>query len=706
MKKIFLTIALTALVSVAAKAQLIKSICSPNGQVTLNVGLTPSGEPTYKLDYKGKPVVKLSKLGLELKTGTSLLNGFDITKTDTTSFDEVWHPVWGELKDIRNHYNELAVTFHQAKPERDMIVRFRVFDDGLGFRYEFPLCRNLSYFVVKEEHTQFAMAGDHTAFWIPGDYDTQEYNYTESKLSEIRKKMPEAMRWQPINDKAPGNVVQTSLQMKTADGLYINLHEAALIDYSCMHLLLNDTTLTFESHLTPDALGDKGYLQAPCKSPWRTVIVSDDARDILNSKMTLNLNEPCAIKDSSWIKPVKFMGVWWEMITGYGSWSYTSDLPAIKLGEVDYRKLKPHGFHSANNANVKKYIDFASANGFDQLLVEGWNIGWEDWFRKSKDYVFDFLTPYPDFNVDSLQDYALSKGIRLMMHHETSSSARNYERHLDRAYKFMNDHYYTSVKSGYVGPIIPRGEHHYGQWMNNHYLYCIKKAADYHICVDAHEAVRPTGLCRTWPNLVANESARGGEYDQSSGNLPFHATILPFTRLLGGPMDYTPGIFDIKLSFIKGNHPNRYLRSTLCKQLALYLTMPSPLQMAADLPESYMKHMDAFQFIKDVALDWQDSRYLEAEPGRYITVARQAKDTGLWFVGGVTGDDARTTQVTFDFLKKNHKYIATIYEDAPDADYETNPEAYNIRTVTVTNKSKLNIHMARSGGFAISIKPE
>ena len=705
MKKILLLSTLATL-AVAVNAQLVKTICSPNKQVTLCVGLTSAGEPTYQLSYKNKPVIKTSKLGLELKTGVSLQKGFEITKTDTSSHDEVWHPVWGELKDIRNHYNELAVTFRQTKPERDMIVRFRVFDDGLGFRYEFPLCRNLSYFVIKEERTQFAMAGDHTAFWIPGDYDTQEYNYTECLLSEIRHKMPEAMSWQPVNDKAPGNVVQTSLQMKSDDGLYINLHEAALVDYSCMHLLLNDTTLTFESHLTPDAVGDKGYMQAPCKSPWRTVIVSDDARDILNSKMTLNLNEPCAIKDPSWIKPVKFMGVWWEMITGTGAWSYTSDLPAIKLDDVDYRKLKPHGFHSANNANVRKYIDFAAANGFDQLLVEGWNIGWEDWFRKSKDYVFDFLTPYPDFNVDSLQDYALSKGIRLMMHHETSASARNYERHLDRAYKFMNDHYYTAVKSGYVGPIIPRGEHHYGQWMNNHYLYCIKKAADYRICIDAHEAVRPTGLCRTWPNLVANESARGGEYDQGGGNLPFHATILPFTRLLGGPMDYTPGIFDINLSFIKGKHPNRHLRSTLCKQLALYLTMPSPIQMAADLPESYMKHMDAFQFIKDVALDWQDSRYLGAEPGRYITVARQAKDTGLWFVGGVTGYDARTVQVAFDFLDKNHKYKATVYEDAPDADYETNPEAYSIRTVTVTSKTKMDIRMARSGGFAISIKPE
>lgn len=685
-------------------AELVKQMSSPNGQVTLQVSLTAQGEPIYELSYKGKAVIKPSKLGLELKKGPSLMDGFEIARTDTASFDETWQPVWGELQNIRNHYNELAVTYHQPVPGRDMVVRYRVFDDGLGFRYEFPLSKNLAYFVIKEEHTQFAMAGDHTAFWIPGDYDTQEFNYTESRLSQISSLMDEAMKWQPVNDKAPGNVVQTSLQMKSADGLYINLHEAALIDYSCMHLELNEQTLTFESHLTPDALGDKGYMQAPCKSPWRTVIVSDDARDILNSKMTLNLNEPCAIKDPSWIKPVKFMGVWWEMITGYGSWSYTSELPAIKLDEVDYTKVKPHGRHSANNKNVRKYIDFAAEHGFDQLLVEGWNIGWEDWFRKSKDYVFDFLTPYPDFSVDSMQNYALSKGIRLMMHHETSSSARNYERHLDRAYQFMNDHQYTSVKSGYVGPIIPRGEHHYGQWMNNHYLYCIQKAADYHICIDAHEAVRPTGLCRTWPNLISNESARGGEYEQSSGNSPFHTTILPFTRLLGGPMDYTPGVFDIKLSFIKGDHPNRHIRTTLCKQMALYLTMPSPLQMAADMPESYMKHMDAFQFIKDVAVDWQDSRYLEAEPGRYITVARQAKGTGQWFVGGITGDDARTAIVNFDFLDKGRKYEATIYADAPDADYETNPEAYVISHQTVSSKTKLPIHLARSGGFTISLK--
>lgn len=704
MKNRFLTLALASLLlSVTALAETINSITSPSGLVKLSVALSAKGEPMYQLSYKDKAVIKPSRLGLELKSGASLLDGFVITNTETSTYDEIWQPVWGELKDIRNHYNELAITLHQQKPERDMIVRFRVFDDGLGFRYEFPLCRNLSYFVVKEERTQFAMSGDHTAFWIPGDYDTQEFNYTESRLSEISSKMDEAMRWQPINDKAPGNVVQTSLQMKTDDGLYINLHEAALIDYSCMHLALDEQTLTFETHLTPDALGDKGYLQAPCKSPWRTVIVSDDARDILNSKMTLNLNEPCAIKDPSWIKPVKFMGVWWEMITGYGSWSYTSDLPAIKLDEVDYTKVKPHGRHSANNANVRKYIDFAAQHGFDQLLVEGWNIGWEDWFRKSKDYVFDFLTPYPDFSVDSMQNYALSKGIRLMMHHETSSSARNYERHLDRAYKFMNDHHYTSVKSGYVGPIIPRGEHHYGQWMNNHYLYCIQKAADYHICIDAHEAVRPTGLCRTWPNLIGNESARGGEYDQSSGNLPFHTTILPFTRLLGGPMDYTPGIFDIKLSFIKGDHPTRHLRSTLCKQLALYLTMPSPLQMAADLPENYLKHMDAFQFIKDVALDWQQSIYLEAEPGRYITVARQAKNSGQWFVGGITGDDARTANIHFDFLTKGKTYEATVYQDAPDADYESNPEAYVINKVKVTSKTVLPIRLARSGGFAISL---
>ncbi|NLI36135.1 MAG: glycoside hydrolase family 97 protein [Bacteroidales bacterium] len=674
---------------------------SPNGQLKMTFSLSNTGTPTYELSYKNKQVIKPSHLGLELKDAPDLMRGFSVENIQTSSFDETWTPVWGEVKQIRNHYNELAITLKQEKEDRDIIIRFRLFDDGLGFRYEFPLQKNLNYFVIKEEHTQFAMTGDHTAFWIPGDYDTQEYDYTESKLSEIRNLMKGAITPNASQTPFSPTGVQTALQLKTADGLYINLHEAALVDYSCMSLNLDDKNFVFESWLTPDAQGDKGYMQAPCKSPWRTIMVSDDARNILASHLTLNLNEPCAYKDVSWIKPVKYMGVWWEMITGKSTWAYTDDLLSVKLGETDYTKVKPNGRHGANNENVKRYIDFASKNGFSQLLIEGWNIGWEDWFGKSKDEVFDFLTPYPDFNIKELQAYANERGMRLMMHHETSASVRNYERHLDAAYKFMRDNGYNAVKSGYVGNIIPRGEHHYGQWMNNHYLYAVKKAAEYHICVNAHEAVRPTGLCRTYPNLIGNESARGTEYEAFGGNKPFHLTILPFTRLMGGPMDYTPGIFNLKLTFLQGNHS--FVHTTLCKQLALYCTMYSPLQMAADMPENYEKHMDAFQFIKDVAIDWDDTKYLEAEPGRYITVARKAKGTGNWFIGGITGDNTRTSSFTLSFLDPGKKYTATLYCDGKDADYLTNPESYQIKKMTVTNKTKINVKLARSGGFAMSI---
>ena len=545
------------------------------------------------------------------------------------------------------------------------------------------------------------MTGDHTAFWIPGDYDTQEYDYTESKLTEIRGLMKGAITDNASQTSFSPTGVQTSLQMKTADGLYINLHEAALVDYSCMHLNLDDKNLIFESWLTPDAMGDKGYMQTPCQSPWRTVIVSDDARDILASKLTLNLNEPCAYQDVSWIKPVKYIGVWWEMITGKSSWAYTDDVYSVKLGLTDYSKTRPNGRHAANNDKVKRYIDFAARHGFDQVLIEGWNEGWEDWFGKSKDYVFDFVTPYPDFDVKMLNAYAKEKGVKLMMHHETSASVRNYERHLDTAYQFMADNGYNAVKSGYVGNIIPRGEHHYGQWMNNHYLYAVTKAADYKICVNAHEAVRPTGLCRTYPNLIGNESARGTEYEAFAGNKPFHTTLLPFTRLIGGPMDYTPGIFDTRISFLEGDHS--VVRTTLAKQLALYVTMYSPLQMAADLPESYERHPDAFQFIKDVALDWDDSKYLEAEPGDYITVARKAKGTNNWFVGGITDENARTAAFTLDFLEPGKQYVATLYADGKDADYEKNPTSYQIKKGIVTNKTKISAQLARSGGFALSL---
>ena len=702
MKTIFTKLACFLLALFMSGAAMAESITSPDGQLRLNFSVNPQGEPVYELSYKGKAVIKPSKLGLELKNDPGLMNGFTLAGTETSTFDETWEPVWGEVKQIRNHYNEMTVTLNQKAQDRNIIIRFRLFDDGLGFRYEFPLQKNLNYFVIKEERTQFAMAGDHKAFWIPGDYDTQEYDYMESKLSEIRGLMEEAVTGNASQTQFSPTGVQTSLQMKTADGLYINLHEAALVDYSCMHLNLDDKNLVFESWLTPDAVGDKGYMQAPCKSPWRTVIVSDDARDILASKLTLNLNEPCAYEDVSWIKPVKYVGVWWEMIAGKSTWAYTDELPSVKLGETDYSKTKPNGRHGANNENVKRYIDFAAANGFDQVLVEGWNEGWEDWFGHSKDYVFDFVTPYPDFDVKMLNAYAKSKGVKLMMHHETSSSVRNYERHMDKAYQFMVDNGYNAVKSGYVGNIIPRGEHHYGQWMNNHYLYAVKKAADYKICVNGHEAVRPTGLCRTYPNLIGNESARGTEYEAFGGSKPFHTTLLPFNRLIGGPMDYTPGIFDTKLDFM-GDLPHGQVQTTLAKQLALYVTLYSPLQMAADLVENYEKHMDAFQFIKDVAVDWDDSRYIEAEPGDYITVARKAKGTDNWFVGGITDENARTANFTLDFLTPGKQYVATLYADGKDADYKENPTSYQIKKGIVTNKTKMSVKEARSGGFALSL---
>ena len=675
-------------------------LTSPGHLLTLTFDVA-DGVPRYALTYKDRAVVLPSRLGFELKNAPSLLDGFTLRSAERSSFDETWEPVWGETATIRNHYNELAVTLEQQG--RVLIVRFRLYDDGLGLRYEFPEQPQLRHFTLREEQTEFAMTGDHTAFWIPGNYYTQEFEYTVSKLSEIRRLLPEAMRTSgtPDGPFSPTGV-QTSLQMKSDDGLYINLHEAALVDYPCMHLDLDDRTFVFRSHLTPDARGDKGHLQAPCVTPWRTVMVSDDARDILASNLILNLNEPCAYEDTSWIKPVKYMGVWWEMITGKSSWAYTS-LPSVQLGKTDFSKCKPNGRHGANNENVKRVIDFAAEHGFDQVLVEGWNIGWEDWAGHQKDYVFDFVTPYPDFDIRMLNDYAHRKGIRLMMHHETSSSTRNYERHMDRAYRLMNEYGYTAVKSGYVGPILPYGEHHYGQWCNNHYLYAVKKAAEYRIMVNAHEATRPTGLCRTYPNLIGNESARGTEYQAFGGTRPHHVTILPFTRLQGGPMDYTPGIFCMDIStFAPGNRSK--VNATLCNQLALYVTMYSPLQMAADLPEHYEKYMDAFQFIKDVAVDWDDSRYLAAEPGAYIVAARRAKGRSEWFVGGVTNEEARTMELAFDFLDPGREYVATLYADAPDADYATNPESYRIRSGRVDARSRLSVWMARGGGFAISLR--
>lgn len=678
-------------------------LTSPDGKLKLTFDLTEKGEPWYELTYKNKPVVLKSRLGLECKDDIVLKEGFKISNESASAFDETWQPVWGEVKDIRNNYNELAVTLGQTATGREMILRFRVFNDGMGFRYEFPQQDKLGYFVIKEECTQFAMNGDHIAFWLPGDYDTQEYDTQTSRLSEIRGKMDAAIT--PNSSQTPFSAtgVQTSLMMKGDDGLYINLHEAALKDYSCMHLDLDDTDFVFQSHLTPDAQGNKGYMQTPCQSPWRTVIVSDDAREVLASKLILNLNEPCAYEDTEWIKPVKYIGVWWEMITGKSSWAYC-DLPQVRLGETDFTKVTPNGRHAANNDKVKQYIDFAAEHGFDAVLVEGWNEGWEDWFGKSKDYVFDFVTPYPDFNVAELRDYAQGKGVKLMMHHETSGSARNYERHMDKAYQFMVDNGYNSVKSGYVGDILPRGEYHYGQWMVNHYQYALEKAAEYKIMVNAHEAVRPTGLCRTYPNLIGNESARGTEYESFGGNRPDHTTILPFTRLMGGPMDYTPGIFVMDLTQLNpdnGSHVN----TTLARQLALYVTMYSPLQMAADLPEHYEQFMDAFGFIKDVAVDWQDSKILEAEPGDYISIARKEKNGENWFVGCTVDENGYESDISFDFLEPGTKYVATIYSDAPDAHYKNNPQAYRIRKAVVTSKSRLKQKCAPGGGYAISLVP-
>lgn len=697
-KKLFFLFSFLVSAPFVMRAEELKS---PDGNLLMRFEVNGEGTPVYELMYKQKPVIKPSKLGLEIE-GFSLRKGFTLKDVETATFDETWTSVWGEVKTIRNHYNEMTATLHQADGNRTMVVRFRLYDDGLGFRYEFPQQKNLNYFVIKEEYSEFAMTGDHTAFWIPGDYDTQEYDYTESRLTEIRGLMQTAVT--PNTSQTPFSPtgVQTALMMKSQDGLYINLHEAALVDYPCMSLNLDDQTLTFRSWLTPDAQGKKGYMQTPCHTPWRTVIVSDDARRILASHLTLNLNEPCKLDDVSWIRPVKYIGVWWEMISGRSSWAYTNDLPSVRLGVTDYTKTKPNGTHAANNEKVRRYIDFAAQHGFDQVLVEGWNEGWEDWFAMSKDYVFDFVTPYPDFDLKGLNEYAASKGVKLMMHHETSASVRNYERHMDKAYQLMKDYGYNAVKSGYVGNIIPRGEYHYGQWMINHYLYAVQKAAEYQVMVNAHEAVRPTGLCRTYPNLIGNESARGTEYESFGGNKVFHTTVLPFTRQIGGPMDYTPGIFETRLEKVNpGNHS--YVRSTLARQLALYVTMYSPLQMAADLPENYERFMDAFQFIKDVAIDWDESKYLEAEPGDYITVARKAKGTNNWFVGCTTDENGHTSRLALDFLDAGKKYTATIYADAPDAHYEKNPQAYTIKRMNVTNKTKLTLKAAPGGGYAISI---
>ena len=696
------------LVPCMAVAQTVKS---PDGKVAVTFSLSPSGQPTYEMTFKNKQVVKPSHLGLELAKDkhaskglkeTDLMDGFKITDTKISAFDETWIPVWGQFKKIRNHYNELAVSLHQASSDRNIIIRFRVYDDGMGLRYEFPQQQSLNYFLIKEEHTQFAMTGDHTAWWLPGDYDTQEQETQETKLSEIRERFKKAVNWNnsSVSVFSPTGV-QTSLQLKTQDGLYLNIHEAACIDYATMHLNLDDKNFVFESWLTPDATGLKGCMQTPCSTPWRTVMVSDDARDMLASSLILNLNEPCKLEDTSWIHPVKYCGVWWEMIVGKSSWNYTDEYPSVKLDEMDWSKAKPNGRHAANTEHVKKYIDFAAANGLQQVLIEGWNVGWEDWANMWKWDVFDFVTPYPDFDIKALNDYAHSKGVKLMMHHETSSSVINYERHLNEAFNLMDKYGYDAVKGGYVGDIIPRGDHHFSQAMNNHYLYVVKEAAKHHIMVNAHEATRPTGLCRTYPNLIGNESARGTEYEAFGGSNPDHTVVLPFTRLQGGPMDYTPGILETQLKTWSDN-PN-YVHTTLAGQVALYLVMWGPIQMAADLPENYQKYADAFQFIKDVAVDWDDSRYIEAEPGDYITVARKAKGTDNWFVGGKCDENGHQSVVRLDFLDKGAKYECTLYADAKGADYKTNPKAYTITKRIVKKGDVLKIDEARGGGFAMSL---
>lgn len=708
MKTTLLFSALLLPLSVAAQ-----TVSSPNGAISVSFSLADGGRPTYEMTYKGRPVVKPSHLGLELAKDkhatkgfaeTSLMDGFTESHSEVSSFDETWKPVWGETATIRNHYNELLVSLSQDHTGRKMNIRFRVYDDGMGLRYEFPQQDSLVYFIVKEEHTQFAMTGDHTAWWLPGDYDTQEQETQESRLSEIRARFHDAVNWSNssvANFSETG--VQTSLQMKSQDGLYINIHEAALVNYPAMHLNLDDKHMVFESWLTPDATGNKAYVQVPFNTPWRTVMVSDDARDMLSSNLILNLNEPCKIEDTSWIHTTKYCGVWWEMIVGKSSWNYTDDLPSVDIYKVDWKHVRPNGRHAANTENVKRYIDFAAKNGLQEVLVEGWNIGWEDWANRWKWDVFDFVTPYPDFDIQYLNEYAHSKGVKLMMHHETSSSTINYERHLEDALNLMNRYGYDAVKTGYVGDIIPRGDFHFSQSMVNHYQYVVEQAAKHHVMVNGHEAVRPTGLCRTWPNLVGNESARGTEYEAFGGSAPSHTVILPFTRLQGGPMDYTPGILETQLSTWSDN-PS-WVRTTLCGQLALYLTMYSPLQMAADLPENYEKYDDAFQFIRDVATDWDDSRYLEAEPARYITVARKAKGTDRWFIGGKCNEDGHQSDLRLDFLDKGKKYVCTVYADAKDADYEKNPKAYTITRRTVKQGDRLRLKMAPGGGFAVSLFP-
>lgn len=710
---------LSILLSLSLSSTFASTLTSPNGHLRAEFYIDNT-RPTYCLLLDGDTVIRPSHLGLELlgeqaqlsyegiqrsaglEPAAGLMNGFQVEQVENTTFDEVWAPVWGEENAIRNHYNEMCVTLKQLPQSRFIRLRFRLFDEGLAFRYEFPQL-GLNYFTIAEERSEFAIPGDQTAYWISGDYDTQEYMYTRSRMSEIRS-LSESTRLGNASQRGFSPTgVQTALLLKYDNGLFVKLHEAACINYATMSLDLDDEKMVFVSHLTPDAQDAKGKMQTPCSSPWRTIQVSRQATELLASRMTLNLNEPCKLEDTSWIKPCKYVGVWWEMINGKSQWSYTNDLPSVQIGVTDYNMVTPHNQHGATTENVMRYIDFAAEHGFDGVLVEGWNIGWEDWFGHEKDYVYDFLTPYPDFDIERINAYAHEKGVYMIMHHETSGSIRNYERWLESAYNLMNKYGYPAVKSGYVGNIL-HGETHYSQWQNNHYLYCITEAAKHHIMVNAHEASRPTGICRTYPNWIGNESAMGTEYQATHGITPGHTCILPFTRLDGGPMDYTPGVFEMDMSKMNPRNPH-HCWTTICNQLALYVTMYSPLQMAADLPENYDRFPDAFRFIKEVALDWDESWYLEAEPMEYVTIARKTKGKDEYFVGGCCGLNAHTAVVNFDFLPVGKKYVATIWQDAKDADYRTNPQAYTVSTKTITSKSKLKLAEVASGGFAISLRP-
>ncbi len=682
------------------------TLTSPNGRLQLDVAVNETGQPLYSLEFDGKVVVAPSRLGLK-GNGGDFTQGFTITGTATCSHDEMWTPIWGEYAQVRDHYNEISVDMEQNREHGvKMTIRFRLFDDGLGFRYELPEQDAVNYLTLMEELTEFNFTDDHTMFCIPGDYDTDEYLYVTSPLSQVAHALDVRKGRHSESHAIKEVAVQTPLLIKGAEGnFYVNIHEAALVNYPAMSLNVDTATYTLSAHLTPDRNGVAAYLQLPFDTPWRTIIITDNACDILASQLIFNLNEPCKIEDTSWIKPQKFIGVWWEMFIGtQRTWAYSDYYKAIP-GITDYSKITPNGRHAANTENVKRYIDFAAESGIKSVLVEGWNEGWEDWasYRKNRQFLFD--KPYPDFDVETLQRYAAERDVKLIMHHETAANAADYERQLDRAFKFMVDHGYDAVKTGYVGTIIPRSEYHSSQWMVNHYLYVAQRAADYHIMVDSHEAVRPTGLCRTYPNWLAQESARGGEFESMGGNPPEHTTLLPFTRLKGGPMDYTPGLFETRLSYYNEGKTGQAL-TTLARQLALYLTMPGPLQMACDLPDNYRRFADAFQFIKDVPVDWSDSRYLEAEPGDYITVARKDKHSDDWYVGGITDENARVAEINFSFLPEGVNYEATIYADGKDAHYIDNPQSYNITTKKVNRKTRLKQHIAPGGGFAIRLVPQ